>query len=52
MNALNAQTTEGASNAAIMAKLSEILNNQQAIIQRLDDMKSELHIIQIRASRK
>jgi hypothetical protein len=52
MNLLNAQTIEGTSSAAIMSKLSEITKNQQTILSKLDDIKNDLHIIQIRASRK
>jgi len=35
----------------VMAKLGDVLKGQQAIIQRLDEMKEELHIVKIRASR-
>ena len=33
-------------------KIDEILKNQKDIIERLEDIKSELNIIKIRASRK
>lgn len=39
------------SGAEIMNKLQEVIKNQQTIIQKLDEMKEELNIIKIRASR-
>ena len=37
--------------AQIQAQLTEILNNQKQILARLDEMKQELYIIKVRASR-
>lgn len=39
------------SGAEIMNRLQEVIKNQQTIIQKLDEMKTELNIIKIRATR-
>ncbi|MBU1062077.1 MAG: hypothetical protein KJ957_06955 [Candidatus Omnitrophica bacterium] len=47
------QESEKTQNTRVVSeKIDEILKNQQAIIERLEDIKSELNIIKIRASRK
>jgi hypothetical protein len=38
--------------AAITAKLDQILQNQETILQKLDDIGQELNIVKVRATRK
>ena len=45
--AIHAQSS-GASDSSVLAKLSEILNNQKSIMGDLASMKEELRIIKIR----
>jgi len=49
-NIKTSQAEEGSS-AGISSKLQEIIKNQQAILQKLDSMTKELHVIKIRATR-
>ena len=37
--------------AAIEKKLNEVLSNQALILQRLDELKTELQIVKVRATR-
>ena len=37
--------------AAIEKKLNEVLSNQALILQRLDELKAELQIVKVRATR-
>jgi len=39
-------------NTTVKAKLDEVITNQQQIIAKLDEIKSELQIVKIRASRR
>jgi len=45
-------TQQQAASGAVMGKLEEIIKNQQIILQKLDDIKQELEIVKIRATKK
>ena len=44
------EETAGKTNAKVAAKLDEILENQQQILKRLDQVMEELKIVKIRAT--
>jgi len=48
---IKASQAEEGSSAGMSSKLQEIIKNQQAILQKLDSMTKELHVIKIRATR-
>ena len=50
--ARTAQAKEPLDSAAVSEKLDRILRNQQSIMQSLEEVKKELYVVKIRATRK
>ena len=49
--ALNARERRATKTPEVSAQLQEVIQNQQLIISKLDEMKEQLRIIKIRATR-
>ena len=51
LHAADSAGAPGPSNAVLSQKIDEILKNQKEILKRLEDMKEQLYVIKIRATR-
>jgi len=49
---IRATSAQDQPDMTVMAKLQEITSNQKIILQKLDEIKEDLYVVKIRASKK